>query len=169
MPDSPSPHSSLIRIVHHLENAVLCILFSVLILLAFIQIAGRLFFGWGFSWADPVIYHLVLWLGLLGAAMATRENEHITIDIVSRFMPERVKHGSQAIVNLFSSIICALLAWAGSKFVIEEAHIGTQFNSLMPLWIIQLIIPIAFGIISIRFLIYSIQHALSLGRYPNPT
>ena len=54
---------------------------------------------------------LVLWIALLGA-VATRENQHIKIDLLERFLPPVASTCGK--YSTFSSIICGLAAyWSG--------------------------------------------------------
>jgi len=145
-----------LKILHRIENGIICILLGVLILFSFFQIAGRLLFGLGLSWADPVIYHLVLWTGLAGAAIATREKEHINIDIITRFLAPRLRHLVQFFTNIFSAVICIVLMDAGRRFVVDETLYGSPIVQGVPTWMFQVIIPLAFGIIAVRFLAHSI-------------
>ncbi len=143
----------ILRIIHRVEDSILCLLLGSMVLLAFMQISGRLFLKTGFSWADPIIYHLILWVGLVGAGIATREKEHINIDIVNRFLNPRQKMIVQVITNLFSSVICGILFWAAVTFVRDEHEMGTQILGKVPSWIFQIILPAAFFVIALRFLI----------------
>ena len=59
-------------LLHRVEDAVLALLLGAMILLAPLQIALRLFFNEGLTWADPLIRVLVLWVGLFGAISASR-------------------------------------------------------------------------------------------------
>ena len=58
------------------------LVFSLLVVvsLALLQIFLRNVFGFGFMWAESVLKILVLWIALLGAMVATRENQHIKIE-----------------------------------------------------------------------------------------
>jgi len=106
-----SPVNRVIVYYRNFENAVVYTLLSLLILLSFAQVGGRLLFNTGFSDADPIICHLVLWLGLLGAVLATREKQHITIDIVSRFVTGKKLYAIQIITGLFTTCVCSSLTW----------------------------------------------------------
>ncbi len=64
-----------------LEDALLVALLGVLLLLASTQILLRNLFDAGLTWADPLLRVLVLWLGLLGAMIASRSGKHITLDV----------------------------------------------------------------------------------------
>ena len=154
----------LIRHLHRIENLILTILFGALMLLAFIQIAGRLFFRVSLQGGDQIIYHLVLWTALAGAAIATREKEHISIDIVNRFLSEKHQRKIHIVTNLFSSFICAILAWQAVRFILSEMEFGNKILKVIPLWTLQTIMPIAFSIIAVRFLIHAILDVMSIFR-----
>jgi TRAP-type C4-dicarboxylate transport system permease small subunit len=75
---------SWINRLHRAEDALLVVLLSTMIVLAGTQIILRNFLDSGFVWIDPLLRVLVLWLGLLGATVATRNNKHIRIDLLSK-------------------------------------------------------------------------------------
>jgi TRAP-type C4-dicarboxylate transport system permease small subunit len=71
-------------IIDRVEQTLVSIFLSVMILIAFLQIVLRNLFATGFTWGDPLVRNLVLWVGFIGAAIATREGKHISIDVVSQ-------------------------------------------------------------------------------------
>ena len=136
-----------------LEEAFLCLLLSSMILLACVQIFLRFFFSGGFAWADPLLRYMVLWAGLFGAAVATKKGKHISIDIISHLLPDSYKPWLQALLNLFSAGVCSVLTYAAITFVRDEATYGGRALLEIPSWGLNLVFPLAFGIISLRFLI----------------
>jgi len=150
---------ALIRnILAWLEEAFLCILLSGMILLACVQIFLRFFFSSGFVWADPLLRYMVLWAGLFGAAVATKQGKHITIDIISHLLPEQYQSWLQALLNLFATGVCSMLTYAAVIFVQDEAAYGGRALLDIPSWGLNLIFPLAFGIISFRFLILTLNN-----------
>src|SRR5690606_32189096 len=93
------------------EDALLVGVFLAMLLLAGAQIVMRNFFGTGLAWIDPLLRILVLWVGMLGAVVATREDRHINIDVLSRFAPPAVLPWLKRVVALATTMVCALLAW----------------------------------------------------------
>ena len=73
------------------EGWVLIGLLSVMVVLAFLQVILRNLFQEGFIWGDILLRHLVLWIGFVGASMATSQERHITIDALTRFLSDRVR------------------------------------------------------------------------------
>jgi TRAP-type C4-dicarboxylate transport system permease small subunit len=136
-----------------LENALLSLLLSSMILLAAFQILLRNGFSSGISWADPALRLSVLWVAMLGAMAASRAGRHIRIDVLSYYLTDRAKSISRFITNSFSALICALLAWHAGRLVFYEWADGTTLFSGFPTWLGAIILPIGFGIMSSRFLL----------------
>ncbi len=148
------PDSSLAKVVsffHRTEDLFLCALLTAMIVMAFGQIVLRNVFQETISWGDAFLRHLVLWVGLSGAVVATRSNRHITIDLVSRFISPRGLAAVHIFTDGFAAIVCGAAAYAAARFVLSEMESGgTAFGSV-PTWVGELIIPVAFGIMAIRF------------------
>ena len=76
----------ILNVVYRIEDGILVALLALMIALAAVQIFLRNFFGAGIIWGDVLVRVLVLWIGLIGAMIATRQNKHISIDLVARFL-----------------------------------------------------------------------------------
>ena len=136
-----------------LEETFLCLLLTSMIILACVQIFLRFFFAGGFAWADPLLRHMVIWAGLFGAAVATKNGKHISIDIISHLLPDSCKPWLQVILNLLSAGVCSVLTYAAINFVRDEALYGGRELLHIPSWGLNLVFPLAFGIITLRFII----------------
>ena len=141
------------------EEVVLITLLSVMVVMAFLQVVLRNLFSSGIFWADILLRHLLLWLGFLGAAIATSENRHINIDALRRFLSPRVRSAVEVLTDLFAAGICFLLAKASWTFVQGEiAGRSTVFENI-PSWYAQIIIPLGFGLLVVHFVIRAILRA----------
>ena len=147
---------------HRLEETFLCLLLTAMIGLACLQILLRSFFHSGFMWADPLLRYMVIWTGLFGAAAATREGKHISIDVTSYLLPEKVLPLMRIFLNLFAAVVCSFLTYAAILFVIEEARYGGRALLSIPSWMLNLAFPLAFGMTSIRFLIRAISGTFTI-------
>jgi TRAP-type C4-dicarboxylate transport system permease small subunit len=145
------------RLLHRLEDSLLVILLTTLILLASTQILLRNLFDTGLVWVDPLLRVMVLWLGLIGAAVAAREHKHIQIDVLTRLLSKKVLVPVQSAVDLFSAWVCLVIAWYGASWILLDYT--DQINSFIgvPAWTLEIIIPISFGIIGARYLAHSVQ------------
>ena len=144
------------------ETIVLVLVLGIMVIFAFLQVVLRNIFNEGILWGDIFLRHLVLWVGFLGASLATREQKHINIDLFSRFMSDRGKAYIRLFTNLFSVFICYLLADAGWTFVQDEEMMGTVIFADVPAWYFQTIIPIGFFMMSFRFLALALDNTVTI-------
>ena len=141
-------NEALSRVEKYLVGAML----SVMILLAFLQIILRNVLSTGISWGDPLVRYLVLWVGFIGASLATKEGKHITIEIFSRWFSKHSGLYFKAIASLVSAFVCGLLTFAGWTFVQNEAQMAATSFLKIPAWVPQIIIPVTFALITLRFI-----------------
>jgi len=134
------------------EDGILVLLLSAMIALAGTQIVLRNLWDTSIGWGDPLLRVTVMWVGLLGVMAASRDDNHITIDLVSRFLEGRAESVTRIITGLVSAIVCMVLAWHGMRFVLFEREDQTIAFASVPAWWCELIIPIAFGVMALRFL-----------------
>ena len=144
------------------ETALLVTILMIMVIFAFLQVVLRNIFDEGILWGDIFLRHLVLWVGFLGASLATRESKHINIDLFTRFLSNRGKTISHIITGLFSAIICVLLTDASWTFVKDEQMMGTEIFSNVPAWYFQIIIPIGFLLMAFRFLVLTLGDIVGL-------
>ena len=152
--------------VARVEEWFLCFLLASMVILACAQILLRGVFSSGLIWADPLLRYLVLWSGLIGAAIATRQGKHIAIDVASHLIPEKYYAWLVALIDLFSALVCLGLTYAAVLFIRSEIEFGgTRVILGIPSWVLNLIFPLAFGLIAIRFLLVlvaNIRHIFNL-------
>lgn len=143
--------------LQRLEDIILVAVLTTMITLAVSQVALRNVWGSGVAWVDPLLRILVLWLALLGAMAATRDRNHISIDVLSKFLPGYLKKPALLLTHTFTAVICAVLAWQGGRLVLLDYQEATIAFALVPAWVCELIIPLGFGIIGLRFWLYGLQ------------
>ena len=139
------------EIIGRFEHVFLAVLLGLMILTAFMQILLRNLFSTGFSWGDTFVRYLVLWVGFIGAALATREGKHITIDVFSSWVKGGKDLIIQCIVNLFSAFICGVLTIAAVTFVRNEAQMGDISPLGISTWLLQVILPVTCLLMAVRF------------------
>jgi len=136
-----------------LTDCLLCLLLLAMIVLACGQIALRTFFSGGYLWADPLLRYMVLWSGMLGAVVATREGKHIAIDVITYLAPEGTRRWMRLLLDIFSCSVSIVLTWASITFVRNEAMFGSTVLLNIPSWIWNLIFPAAFSLIAFHFFV----------------
>lgn len=143
-------------ILHRVEDAILVGLLLTMIGMAVTQIFLRNLFEAGIVWSDVLVRILVLWVGLVGAMVASRQGNHITIDILDRYLPAHAKKVADFVVELFTALICTVVAYYSLVFVRMEFTDGGMAFAQVPNWLCEAIIPFAFTVIALRYFILSI-------------
>jgi TRAP-type C4-dicarboxylate transport system permease small subunit len=133
------------------EDSLLTVLVALLVLMAGLQIVLRLFFETGIAWADALLRTLVLWTAMFGAMTAAREDKHLAVDALSRFLPRSALRFTRSVTHGIAAAICAALAWYSFKLVELEFGGGAKAFGEVPSWIAESIMPIAFTVMGLRF------------------
>lgn len=149
------------RVLERIEVGFLGLMLLTLILLGGLQIVLRNVFHGGVLWADPLMRHIVLWLGCLGAALATTRARHINIDVFTRLIPAPFKPLRRAVVYVATAVCTFVLGVAAWRLVVDEKDFGDMAFGPVPVWVLQLVLPVAFFLISYRSLVN-----LFVGREP---
>ena len=149
------------------ETFLLMFFLLTAILLASSQIILRNFFDSGIFWADSALRILVLWIGMIGAMFASRHKKHIRIDILSHYLPEKLKHNIWRVTELITALVCAIVAYYSIQFIQFEYEDGLIAFANVPVWLCETIIPVAFIVMALRYLCYSFMPDYLLNPEPS--
>lgn len=101
----------------------------------------------------------MLWSGMLGASIATRQRRHIVLDTVKKKLDEKMGRLFSLIGGVVVFAFCGLMAALAliqfrSEFVLWRGEEGVGvFDALpIPKWIVTLALPVTFGTMAVRFL-----------------
>ncbi len=144
------------------EDALLVLILAGMIVLAGAQIALRNLFDTGLLWADPALRVMVLWVGMIGAMVAARFDKQISVDAVSRFLSPRARLGVRVVTDLFTCGVSAVVAINAARLVMGDRAAGSEVFASVPLWVCELVLPLAFGMIALRYLLYCVRHLRDL-------
>ena len=133
------------------EQVLIVIVLTAMLLLAFLQVLLRNAWDFGLPWVDILLRHLVLWLGIMGASLATRMNRHIRIEVLTRFLPARHQRLVERGVLLFAAAVSTFLGVAAVDLVRQEQGTGSMAFGPVPTWMLQLVLPVGFAIVAFRF------------------
>ncbi len=148
----------------HLEEMLLVLLVFGMVALGAIQIIVRNVLSMGIVWIDPVIRHLVLWVALLGASVATRDDRHITIEVLPARLSPAVRARIKAGLQLFSALVCLFLVRPAVRFILDDYQPGKELALGIPLWVSQAIMPFMWLVLGIRFLLQGIKNLMPVRR-----
>ena len=135
-----------------LEDSFLVALVVSMVVLSFSQLVLRNLGVSGMTWSDTALRVNVLWLAMFGALRASRTQNHIAIDVVTRYVSGRAATVIHFLVSLCAAVICGIAAYFSFSFVLIEKEDGMIAFLGVPVWACEAVIPFALGVIALRFL-----------------
>jgi TRAP-type C4-dicarboxylate transport system permease small subunit len=145
------------RALARVETVFLVTFLTVMIILAFAQVVMRNLFGTGFLWGDPLVRQMVLWAGFIGAALATSEDRHISVDAITKFLSPRIRRISKVVTSLAAAVVTYFLGSAALTFLADEKKSNNEILQGIPSWIGLIIIPAGYALIALHFLLIAIE------------
>jgi TRAP-type C4-dicarboxylate transport system permease small subunit len=130
-----------------LEKGAIIICFSMLVAVIVFNILSRhvrYLPSHQFFEAGP---HLVLWLSLMGASLALKQQRHIRLELILRYCSDRLRRWAAVVVNLFGMLIMAILFLSALVFVQNEIAMFDRWGLL------SLLFPFFFGVATFRYLV----------------
>lgn len=131
-------------------------LLLALIGLAAYQVLARNLFDSGLTWGDGFVRTAVLWITVIGALVASRTDDHIRMDVITRYLPKSVLRWVQRLLALFTATICLLFAYYAVEFIRFEYEDGTLAFGEVPAWICELVMPVGFSLMGLRYLVRAV-------------
>ena len=140
----------MIRFFTRVEDAVAATALAVMTVIPLLEIVLRRVAGIGIPGAGPIVQHLVLWVGFLGAAIAAREGKLLSLatgTLVPDGWPRRVTSVAAAALG---AAVSTILALAAVEFVRSEYETASSFGAGIPTWMAELVLPVGFTLIALR-------------------
>lgn len=144
------------RVIRGVEAGVLTTLFLSLVVLGLAQIGFRNLAGMALPWADGAMRAIVLWLAMVGGVVATGRLRHIRIDLVERWLPPVGVVWLRRFVFASTALVCLALTWTSLDIVALEYEFQAVAFLDVPNWMVQVIVPIGFGLMAARFLAWAV-------------
>ena len=138
------------------ETGLLVVFLTAMLGVAVYQIVARNAFGAGVVWGEEFVQMAVLWLTMVGGAVASGADSHIRIDIVSRFGGSELQAVAARATALFTACVCAALGWFSIEFIEWDFIDGTPGVGAVPAWVCETIIPAAAAVMALRYLRHAI-------------
>ena len=148
---SAPPATTLARSVRWLEHALLI---GALLAAAFLPLADTLGrpFGLHVPAGADYLQQVVLWLAFLGGLVATRERRHLTLSTAELFgETTRVRRFGRVLAASVSAATVAVLSYAGFGLVLANREEGRVLMGGTPVWVLELVMPLALGVMALRF------------------
>jgi tripartite ATP-independent transporter DctM subunit len=141
--------------LHRAENWFAALALGFMVLLPCTEVVLRKFFHTGVPGGTPLVQHLVLLVSMIGGTLAARSNRLLSISTLSHFLHGRARRWALISSHAFAATVCVFLTIASIAVVQEDRQLGQVVAWRIPIWIVQLCIPLGFSFIAIRLLLHA--------------
>jgi tripartite ATP-independent transporter DctM subunit len=123
-----------------------------MVVLPLAEIVSRRMFSRGIPGSGPIVQHLTLWVGFLGAAIAARDGKLLAL-ATGTFIPAGpARRAADIVAAAFGACSAAILGWGGWQMAMIEREAGTDIGAGIQAWVAQLVLPLAFALIALRII-----------------
>ncbi|MDH5720469.1 MAG: TRAP transporter large permease subunit [Spirochaetia bacterium] len=144
--------NNIFSFIKKIENSLGIVALLLMAFLPVLEIILRAFFNTGITGSSEFVQNLTLWVGFLGAALASFEGRHLNLSSGIKIIPDKYANISKAFAGIVSTAISTGLLWGSYQYVVFEMESDVLIGALIPVWIVALILPISFFLITVRFI-----------------
>ena len=151
------------KILDKLLGGALVLLMGLIVLAVLWQVFSRYVLQNPSSVTEEIARYLLIWIGLLGAAYASGQQEHLSINILPpKLNPEnRIK--LMIFINILIIAFCfTVLIIGGGNLVLMNIELGQNSAALhLPLSVVYTVIPIS----GVLIIIYKLNEIFNPKKY----
>jgi tripartite ATP-independent transporter DctM subunit len=137
------------------EDWLLALALGAMVLLPLIEIALRALFRTGLAGSSTLVQHLTLFVSMAGGALATRDDRLIAFSTAQSLLPAAWAARARWFSYTIAGAVAAALALASVQFVAVERAAARPFLVGVPLWAIELLLPVGFAAIALRLVFHA--------------
>jgi C4-dicarboxylate transporter, DctM subunit len=141
-----------------IENYFLVLPLAAMLLLPVVEIVLRKVFKTGISGSSAIVQHMTLIVGMLGGAIAARDGRLLALSPVQRLLSGKALASAQIYAGGFAVAISFFLCLASAQYVQAVKPLGKTLVYGIPVWVVQLVLPIGFGLVGWRLIRHASTH-----------
>lgn len=164
---STEEKKTLLQIIAHrlnwLVERICAALMGIMVVVIWFEVVERYFLHLGFTWTEEFSRYVMIWAALLAVSCGAYYREHIGLNIIQRFLPDRAVRTLDILLNLVSLAFFSYLAWYGIGMTKEGL---TQFATIFG---ITMVVPFAAVPVSSALTAFQILAAMFRGPQALPS
>lgn len=145
--------------IKYFDQVLTFLVFITLVSLPAIEVISRLFNSTGVVASPVLVQHLTLWVGFLGAIIASRRNNLLSLTTKPIFTNIETIEWKNFVGKITSIFIVLLLAYGSWSLVKVEIEYPINIAPFILRWAAQMIMPIGFLFIAFFMFINSFRSA----------
>jgi len=132
-----------------LEQSALTIATLCVIAIPATQFVGRAFFDVAIAGGTSLASHCTIWIGMIGAAAAARQDRHLGLADIAEKLPGFLRRPARPVASMTTMAVCTCLIAASARFVESSIGAPNLVGGIVPLWIMLLAFPIGFTLMAL--------------------
>jgi len=135
----------------HLEEGLCAVLFAVMALVTFANIVTRYLLKYSFAFTEEIVVSFFVWLTLLGAAVAFREQAHLGFSFLIDRFSKKIQKIQLWVSAALGAALLVFLIYFSLRQIGEEILLGITSSGIgIPQWWYTIGLPVWSGLVVIR-------------------
>ncbi len=158
---APAAVANFLQRLRQMEGGLTFAAFTVMVVVVFADVVTREITGSGLLWARQVGVYANIFVVMLGFGLASADGAHLRPRFADRWLPKSwdrfLPHVQEALMALFCLAFCIIASQVlAETFALQERSVVLR----VVVWSVQAVIPVAFGIATLRHGLYAIWPVL---------
>jgi TRAP-type C4-dicarboxylate transport system permease small subunit len=160
-PGANSLPARLLAGLQRCEKLLLGAAFAVLVLVVFADVVSRELYGAGLYWASRTGVWANVIVVMTGFGLASAGGAHLRPQFADNWLPERWSPLLATLQHLLMALFCLALGLLAGRVVLGSFQLGElSIDLFLPIWPVQLFLPLAFMAAFLRHFLYACYPAL---------
>ena len=124
----------LIKIIHKLEDVILTLVLTYIIVVVLIGVVLRYCFSRSIMGSDEIVGYLMVFLGTFGAAVNVREDSNICLDALVNKIPNKYQKGLYLPIQILICVITAFFVYCSYVLTRNNLDVLTPMTRISMGW-----------------------------------
>lgn len=147
--EPPVPTSSWMPIQTRIPEVLALAAFGAMVLLPLVESGARSFTPWVAPSSAAWVQHLTLWIGLLGAVLASAQGKHLSIAVGGALESFPFKRHLEVAGRGGAIGILACLTFASTILVQSQRLSSEALGGWLPVWVAMAAMPVGFALMAV--------------------
>jgi TRAP-type C4-dicarboxylate transport system permease small subunit len=163
-----TPYARSRRVIDAIDAVLMgvgCLMLFALMLIVVADVSLRYLFNAPLQWSYEVISsYLMPGLFFMAVSHTLKANAHVAVDILHNYVSRRTRYVFEAVCTTVALPVFALCTWVSAQHTWNDWQSAATSTSglAVPTWTISLMLPLGFGMLSLRLLVNAFGYIASL-------
>lgn len=156
------------RVIDAIDTMLLgvgCLMLFALMFVVVADVSLRYLFNSPLAWSYEVISsYLMPGLFFMAVSHTLKANAHVAVDIVHNYVGRKTRYLFEALCSVLAAPVFALCTVISAGHTLEDFQTAATSTSglALPSWTISLMLPIGFGLLTLRLAVNAFGYLASL-------